>query len=628
MTANPLRRVMISNFRRLKGRWEIPLDAPIVLIHGANGSGKTSVLAAIEFALTGEIRSMRRRDDRYTAHLPHHGSLFATIEIEISDEDGEVRLAPRITVGGDEIEGAPALDPKRAQFYSERAYLDQESLGQLLDLYQHTEGNQDSALARFVNELLGLDQLDALRFGLHDATDLRRLRRLSNSYADAEGKVERAGDLLDDTTGRLLTTEAELAELREQLQEALDVLEFNTIAPGSDINLDEVELFLANDDQSRALAETERLVTALIELRGRMRGLGSRPATERLNEARAAAAAATAAAEEWRTTYEAPVAALRSDIASLGIESGRGLAESLAAEAGALERRLMEHESTKKHMGVAAQNVIDLRGQLEAVDVEISRAEMRAGSLATGLAALREAISGDLCPVCGRDFSEMSVGSLLQHIDRKIDDFTNEGAELQAMAIRRTELTRLLRSAEQGVSDLDAMILADSELEAVTARHEVVAALYQRLDELSDVITRGAELSTAAGGAATALAEMEAEAKEQLAVASELTAHAATLGEPVPTLDEALEDLCERLNKVATRRAQDLNRRRHFLSSGAELVRRFRDATSRSQKLSATIAEIARSKRTWERRMDEANRRREIGLFAFEVGVRSVRVRG
>ena len=75
MTPLPLRRVLATNFRRLKGRWEIPLDAPIVLIHGANGSGKTSVLAAIELALTREIRSMRRRDARYTAHLPHRGSL-------------------------------------------------------------------------------------------------------------------------------------------------------------------------------------------------------------------------------------------------------------------------------------------------------------------------------------------------------------------------------------------------------------------------------------------------------------------------------------------------------------------------------------------------------------------------
>ena len=75
----PLRSVSISDFRRLSGHRTLELDAPIVLLHGANGAGKTSVLAALEMGLTGQIRSMRRHDPRYTAYLPHIGQDFATI---------------------------------------------------------------------------------------------------------------------------------------------------------------------------------------------------------------------------------------------------------------------------------------------------------------------------------------------------------------------------------------------------------------------------------------------------------------------------------------------------------------------------------------------------------------------
>ena len=612
MTLRPLRRVLISNFRRLKGSWEIALDAPIVLIHGANGSGKTSVLAAIEFALTGEIRSMRRVDDRYTAYLPHRGSAFATIEIEIADEDGEARLPPRITVGGDEVKGAPALDPERAQFYTERAFLDQASLGQLLELYQYTEGNQESALARFVNELLGLDQLDALRSGLHDATDIRRLRKLSNFYADAEREVDHAEVLLADITGRLSAIGTERARKSEELQKVLAALGLSAISQGADIDFEGTEILLAKNEQSRERAEAERLVNTLIELRGRIRGLSSRPAAARLSEARAATAAATAAAEEWCTSYEAPIASLRSDTGSLGIDTARGMSESLSAEAGALDRRLAEHESASRQMDVVVQHVNKLRGQLEKVNADISRAETRAGSLATGLAALREEISGEVCPVCDRDFSEISAGHLLGHIDRKIDDLANEGVELQAMVDRPTEISKLLRSKKQEMSALGDVILADSEFEAAAARRDAVAALLQRLDDLTDVIAKGVELRATASDAATAFAQLNAEEHEQQAVTSELATHAAVLSASAPAVDESPGEAWERLNEIATEQLQSLNRRRSSLSDAADLLSRLREITNQSDELTSTLAEIARSKQIWQRRVSEANRRREV----------------
>ena len=613
MTPAPLRRVMISNFRRLVGSWEIPLDAPIVLIHGANGSGKTSLLAGIELALTGEIRSMRRLDDRYTAHLPHRGSSFATVGVELADEDGGSQLPPRITVGGDEIRGSPALDPERAQFYTERVYLDQASLGQLLDLYQYTEGNQESALARFVNDLLGLDQLDALRTGLHDATDLRRLRNLSEFYADAESELKLAERSLDEATGSLSSIQTELVGLREQLQKALEPLKIGDVAPDSDINLDEIETLIANDKRIRALPETDNLVTDLIELRGRIRGIVARPAAARLNEARAAVAATNAAAEQWRTSYEAPIAALRSDVISLGIEIDREISDSLALEASALERRLAEHKSASSKMGVAVENANKLQAQLEVVKANISKAETRAGSLATGLAALRNEISGDHCPVCDRDFAEVSADHLVEHIDRKINDLASKGAELQTLVDQRAELTTLFRSAREELSTLGAVILADEEFGAATARREALADLRRRLDELSDVIARGAELSTAVTDAATALAQLEAEEQEYHAVTCKLAEHATALGAAAPAVDESLEVVWERLNEIAARRLENLNSRGRLLSGATELVGRLRDTISRSEQLTAKIAGIAQSSQTWQRRIDEANRRREIG---------------
>ena len=526
LTSLPLRRIAISDFRCLKGSWDIPLNAPIVLIHGANGTGKTSILAAVEFALTGEIQSMRRHDPSYTEHLPHRDSpsASAAIEIETADEHGIRRPDSRFKINGRGIEGHPALDPEQAHFYTERAYLDQESLSRLLELYLHTERSQESALARFANELLGLNRLDALKSGLHDAMDIRRLRKLSSAYVAAEHAARRADEALTEATRNWETARNKRAETRERMLEALEALGFSaaqvqgidpgklaelekpkpfgldTAVSGSHINLDEIKSYLTSDRQSSALDKTKSLITDLVELRGRIRVISSRPATLRLHEARATASATAAAAEEWRTTHGNVVAALQNDIAALGIETRQGAAESLKAEVGALDRRFAEHESASAQIAVAYQTANDLKQQLATVNLDISKAETRVGSLATGLAALREDVSGDLCPVCDRDFSEISAGGLQAHIDRKIDHLASEGTELHAMFDRRAELETLLRSAEQAISDLNAVILTGSGLDAATGRRAAVASLRQRFTELSDVIKEGTELIGAEDG--------------------------------------------------------------------------------------------------------------------------------
>lgn len=612
MTPCPLRQVSISNFRRIKGSWQIPLDAPIVLIYGANGSGKTRVLAAIELALTGEIRSMRRVDERYTEHLPHHGSRFATIEIAIANESREGRISSQVTVGGDEIKGAPALESEYGQFFAERAYLDQTSLGQLLELYQYTEGNQESALARFVNELLGLDHLDALREGLHAAGDIRRLRKLSASYSFAEREADKAEMSLGETARKLADTRSELATVRGALQEALEGLGFSTVAQGAIIDLEELELLLDRDEQNRALAENQKQLASLIELRGRIRGHTSRPSTSRLNEARAAAAAASSAVEAWRTAHDAPIAALRSEVASLDIETSSGLSESLLAEASALERRLVEHGAASRQIDAVVQHMDNLRGELENTTAGITSLEKRAGALTTGLATLRDEISGEICPVCDRDFSEVSAGHLLEHINRKLRSIAHESIELQAMVDRRTEIVAILRSKEREVTELGDKMLTDLAFEAAKARQDAVAALLSRLDQLTDAIAEGSRLTETARDAATALVQMDADLKEEQVVMSELAEYATVLNAPSPSADDSPQDAWERLNEIVTERRQNLERRHSALSDAAVVLRRLRDVTNRSEELSTTMAGLAHSKELWQQRVSEANRRREI----------------
>ena len=141
------------------------------------------------------------------------------------------------------------------------------------------------------------------------------------------------------------------------------------------------------------------------------------------------------------------------------------------------------------------------------------------------------------------------------------------------------------------------------------ARLEAVNALNERLDELGGAVSREIELRKTADDTAAALADMQARQREQQNVTSELAAHAATLGEPDSTMHESPEDVWERLDKVVAKRLQDMNHRNRALSDTAALVDRLRGSTRRYSRLTAEVAELDRSKQTWDQRVQEANRR-------------------
>jgi exonuclease SbcC len=61
-----LKGLSVKNFRSIKGTINVPLDANVVLVHGENGAGKTSLLSAIELALTGKVQSLLRADRTYS----------------------------------------------------------------------------------------------------------------------------------------------------------------------------------------------------------------------------------------------------------------------------------------------------------------------------------------------------------------------------------------------------------------------------------------------------------------------------------------------------------------------------------------------------------------------------------
>ncbi len=154
--------LVIEDFRSIRGTQRISLDAPAVLIHGPNGTGKTSLLSAIELALTGSVASLARFDPGYIQHLPHKLGASGSCRIQI-EATGLGVVYAEMKGDGSRIWGEPLLGSDQSRFFTERCYLPQAALGRLLEIYEHQDSRRtDSPLTRFVKELLGLEALDAL----------------------------------------------------------------------------------------------------------------------------------------------------------------------------------------------------------------------------------------------------------------------------------------------------------------------------------------------------------------------------------------------------------------------------------------------------------------------------------
>jgi len=119
VTSPDLATLTISNFRSVGGTVAIPLNAPVVLIHGANGAGKSSVMSALELALTGNVSGVDPTDRE---HLVHRGARRGEITLVTSTEGVDM------VVDGPRAVGSPLLDRTPPAFSSSVASSSSERL--------------------------------------------------------------------------------------------------------------------------------------------------------------------------------------------------------------------------------------------------------------------------------------------------------------------------------------------------------------------------------------------------------------------------------------------------------------------------------------------------------------------
>ena len=617
----PIRRLMVSDFRRIEGTRELPFDAPVVLIHGPNGTGKTSVLSALELALTGGVRSMERQSDRYRAHLPFFGQSYATVRADVAAYLQAGAAGVPLTVNGARLEGEPAFNTAAAKFYAERCYLDQTSLGRLLDLYQTRVGGEQTALETFVNELLGLEKLDALRDGLSTANDLRLLKKLAVGVDEADRKAKELSTLLEEQSDLRAGIRTEVTGSRAATRAAIAGLHAGATDGMTDLDLLGLVQSLLNDDTTRAeSAAAETVWQELVALGGRISGLVDRPSQERIQEARAALETAVADREAWEAgegvkVREWEVAAQGAGVALLNqplaaVEQAAGLAA----------QDLTNAADVRAQVYLVSTQLEADRVELDGLQTRLIDARDQSSALVESLAALRTVIDdSNVCPVCDRDFTETGSHSLLAHIDTRLAELTTHGQQLVDLRTKRDQLAARVTRAEVRYAQLEARLPSAEQLRALTQHRATLNELAAQAEVIEAAKLKGAALTRRVRDQQQSLDDLETASSEARYIGSELVRYASLLRVSAPSVSDSFQ----------TASAELLGRAKAEVERLAEIANQYRTIADESSRLSAglerevaaaqRLADIAERKKRWDDRVAEARRRQVVAKDIFEA---------
>lgn len=625
MSDVPIRRLLVSDFRRIEGTRELPFDAPVVLIHGPNGTGKTSVLSALELALTGSIRSMERQSDRYRAHLPFFGQSYATVRADVAEYLQAGTPGIPLTVNGARLEGTPAFSDAAAKFYAERCYLDQASLGRLLDLYQARMGNEETALEKFVNELLGLEKLDALRGGLSEANDLRLLKKLAVGVDEADREAKARATQLREQSALRAEIRAEVANARAATQEAFARLPFGTTDGMTDREFLGFVRSALTDGTTRA--ESAAAATRhqeLIALGGRISALVERPTIQRIQETRAALAAVTADKEAWEVTDGAKVRAWEASAQSAGANPRSEPRIAIEQAMSLAHQDLTNASSVRAQAGSLRKQLVADRADLDVLQVRLADAHEHSSALVESLAALRTVVdNSNQCPVCDRDFTEIGHHSLLAHIDVKLAELTTHGQQLVDLRNERDQLAARVTRAEAEYTQLTARLLPDAQQQAVVERYASLVELSNQVGVIEGAKSNGADLTRRVRDLRQTLESLEAASSEERHVSSELARYAAILKVNVPTAFDSFRtastELLHQANAQVARLA-DVNSQYRKASNEAD---RLVAALQRESAVVHSLADIAEHKKQWDDRVAEAKRRQGVAKEVHEAATQA-----
>lgn len=495
-----LKNITIENFRSIKGPIHIPLDASIVLIHGPNGAGKTSVLTALEMALTGSSNALSRIDSEYQNYLLHKGAQSGKITLTASNFERESAEILLNSAGGT---GESLLSSDQSRLFNERCYLAQSSLNRLLEIYETADSKKsDSALTAFVNELLGLNQLDALIEGTKTFGRLPKLRQLVPEYQVTEQSVEIFDKEIEKITIILTSKEKTYKETKDLLKSKLD--ETRTDLSNKIDNLEFIRNSISTGEDEIALQDLAEKRIQLNAFKNQIIELPPSPQNG-VVEIEMERAAAERALQDWDDStgksFQQIANSMKkyfSDVEAMTNVSTEEvwlyLRDSTIRELERLKAAIDLNAINKEKRSGLESKIFRLEARSKLIDVQILDLSNHAEGLAKVLTQIMQHMSDDICPVCNRDFSEISQKPLSEQLSLRITSMHESASKLSSLSKEKSESTLSLAICKRDLENVIAKLIPEQELNGIKIKISDFEPALVQLKELEPGIRAGAAI--------------------------------------------------------------------------------------------------------------------------------------
>lgn len=569
-----------TDFRSLRGTVTIPMDSPVVLIHGRNGAGKTSLLTAMELGLTGNLASLSRLDPQLREHLVHKEAVSKKASVSIGVHGLGVEFpAGHFDIHGHKFTGKAALDPILTKHFSERCYLAQSTLTRLLEFYEDKSAN-GTALTRFVKELLGLDALDALIDGLHDAGDVRRLRGHAVSFWDMREQLPSLDDELSRLAKELTSAEGQATQITQSARERLTPHWPEVASLSAQAMLE----LLKEQSQEPELQRLTQLRRELNDTISQNQRAVSAMAADRRAAIETAAGTADAALRGWLDTSGKRMTELFDKLSGYFSdlpppiqnrpEYARAYAHrAVSNEVARCQQIQAKDQAAQKQVSTLQTDRQGLAARLEEIDKQIVQHSREAGQLAQALSAVVPHVHTEECPVCSRDFREVSSSPLLGHITARIASLTQSAGLLSALSRERADTVSAVAARDREIGVAQAQVLT---AEARTEYGERLAPLEQALQDLASLegeAEAGETLFGQAADAAQALVSARAVDQQSAAIRDAAGRYATVLSMDPIGASEPLQAALQRFLTEVNARLERLTAKESARRDGEAALR-------------------------------------------------------
>ncbi|MFB6302316.1 MAG: DNA double-strand break repair ATPase Rad50 [Haloferacaceae archaeon] len=586
-------RIALRNFRPYADV-ELDLSDGVTVVHGVNGSGKSSLLEAAFFALYGssalgtgvtreEIITKGEEETEVSLWFTHDGDAYR-VERRLKRYDDRIDHdctleTPETTLEGARDVEAFVTDLLRmdAEAFVNCAYVRQGEVNKLINATP-TE-RQD-----MIDDLLQLGTLEEYRDRAHEAVlgveDVLSERRgeLTRVESDIEAKEEaNLHEELNALRSELSEVESEIERFegnREQAEETLDEAEA-VLAEHEErrADLEAVEADIADLEAAIREAEDERenLLERAREQEERAAALDDR-VTALLGETaldevdREAIADRRADLVEERERIGERIGALGEEVGALGDR-----ADDLEAEATDLRERAekkreraaeLEEEADRTEREAVADldadgveaALADARTAFADAPVEPGEADAHREAVAEALAEARDErndaaeqlatarsrvaeaetlLDEGKCPECGQPVEGSPHVESLDEYRDEVDALRDELAEAEAAVERQ----------EERLDAAEALVEAEGRIETLSARHETVEA---RRESAAEAREEATDLDGEADERAERAEAVREEAAEKRAELGELNARKGEVADAVARLDDLADALDDR----------------------------------------------------------------------------------